>query len=404
MTQDHADPPTDQIQIARPHRLVHSTEPLGMAELAASLGDLAALLDGLAEMSAGGSDIAPDEVRSHRRHLLALLHFFPAATATLTPADIRSAVTAAAEAAEGWFAAAPTTPADRRTLGSHARRLRDLQGSLVAAVRAHRRLVGVEVLACPIDEQAGALAARIDREPPAGTPEPVATAYRAVISGILTATDFVRRLPRMWDGPDEYRAAAARVQTAAAEAARAYRAAEAPLLHAAGPDRGAFLEVVKFLAGLAERCPDRDHDEGELNRTLVGIARYQHGMPGDELIRRLRTQAVAAGGFISALPVAKPTPVGKAGVKPRTKPSAVGLKGRVYLTIRALRLKGLTEKDILEHLKRPEETDLAERVDALLRQEPTVSRGRNKGKRRTRRDVVQAALRDTYAKKGKPPA
>ncbi len=63
----------------------------------------------------------------------------------------------------------------------------------------------------------------------------------------------------------------------------------------------------------------------------------------------------------------------------------------VYLAIRTLRDHGLTVGKILTHLKTPEGKGVRELVDAELQSRPAKRGG---GRKRTRKDVVRAALRD----------
>lgn len=370
-----------------------------MSELSDGLAEFAAVLDRLTRRQRGQSEMAKDrdEVRSCRNHLLALLDYFPDGTGGHPPATVRSAVTGAAEAAEGWLAARRPGPTDQFNVEAAARRLRDFQGTLGAALRGHRRVVGPEVLLCPIEDAVRQLTDRLDRNPPAGTAESVAAAFRVAVDGIIAVAEFAGHLPHLWDDPAGYRAEAARVQAAAAR--EAYRAVEGVLLRAAGGGRGAFLELVDSLVGFAERCPDREFTAADLNPVLTHIHLQLKRMPGDGLIRRLRTEAATASSHLAAGAGGRTIAPSNRPKKPRLRPAETGLKGQVYSTIRSLRDRGLKEKGILEHLKRPEEKELADGVDELLQKEPKKTRGKNVGKKRTRIDVIQAALRNTYSNK-----
>ncbi|MEO2092254.1 MAG: hypothetical protein ABGY75_22595 [Gemmataceae bacterium] len=216
------------------------------------------------------------------------------------PATVRSAVTEAAEAAEGWLAARRPGPADRSKVEAAARRLQDFQGTLVAALRGHRRVVGPEILLCPIEDAVRQLTDRLDRKPPAGTTEPVAAAFRAAVDGILTVAGFAGRLPHLWDDPAGYRAEAARVQATAAATGEAYRVAETVLLRAAGSGRGAFQELVDSMVGFAELCPDQEFTVDELNPVISRLHLQLERMPGDGLVRRLRAEAAGASEYPTA--------------------------------------------------------------------------------------------------------
>jgi len=176
---------------------ITSSAPHGLELLVRSLGEFADLLARLIEVvcdDPADRETFRKDLLDHHAHLLALTEYVEEPLGSrVSWLDLRTLIADTADDAENVL----DHSVDARALRRKVRRIRESADALRTVVAASLTVVGPEMLICRTPEIVERATARIETEPPLGTPEPVASAFRAAIQGIATATEFLGRLPRL---------------------------------------------------------------------------------------------------------------------------------------------------------------------------------------------------------------